>query len=72
MKKILNLVLICSVLTISSASVLAKDKAEQANVNIAKKPEEIHIVKPEKKKKVNKREERRKNAENAKSKKNSR
>ena len=71
MKKILNLVLICSVLTISSASVLAKDKAEQANVNIAKKPEEIHIVKPEKKKKVNKREERRKNAENAKSKKES-
>lgn len=48
-----------------------KDKAEQANVNIAKKPEEIHIVKPEKKKKVNKREERRKNAENAKSKKES-
>ena len=71
MKKILNLVLICSVLTISSASVLAKDKAEQANVNIAKKPEEIQIVKPEKKKKVNKREERRKNAENAKSKKES-
>lgn len=71
MKKILNLVLICSVLTISSASVLAKDKAEQANVNIAKNPEEIHIVKPEKKKKVNKREERRKNAENAKSKKES-
>ena len=71
MKKILNLVLICSVLTISSASVLAKDKAEQANVNIAKKPEEIQIVKPDKKKKFNKREERRKNAENAKSKKES-
>lgn len=36
MKKILNLVLICSVLTISSTAVLAKDKAAQANVNIAK------------------------------------
>ena len=71
MKKILNLVLICSVLTISSTAVLAKDKAAQANVNIAKKPEEIHIVKPEKNKKINKREERRKNAENAKSKKES-
>ena len=68
MKKILNILLICSVLAISSGSVLAKDAKTQEPVNIAKKPEEIHIVKPEKKKKVSKRQERKKNAENAKSK----
>ena len=68
MKKILNILLICSVLAISSGNVLAKDVKTQEPVNIAKKPEEIHIVKPEKKKKVSKRQERKKNAENAKSK----
>lgn len=66
MKKVINLLLICSVITIASSNVaLSKTKNEQA---IAKKPEEIQIVKPEKKKKVNKRLEKRKNAENAKSK----
>ncbi len=70
MKKILNIVLICSVLTISSGACFAKQKSSET-ANIAKKPEEIHIVKPEKKKKVNKKEEHKKNLENAKTQKES-
>ncbi len=71
MKKIVNLFLICSVLAISSSSVLAKEVQAVSQTNIAKKNDEIHIVAPEKKKKVNKRQERKKSILNAKSKKES-
>ena len=68
MKKVLNLFLICSILALSTAPVLAKNTASSSkSANIAKKPEEIQIVEPEKKKKVNKKRERKKNIENAKS-----
>ena len=69
MKKVLNLLLICSVVAFSSVVANAEDAKQQ--VDIAKKPEEIHIVKPEKEKKVNKKRERKKNADNAKTKKES-
>ncbi len=66
MKKVINLLLICSVITIASSNVaFAKAKNQQT---IAKKTEEVQIVKPEKNKKVNKRLEKKKNAANAKSK----
>ena len=68
MKKVLNLFLICSILALSTTPVLAKNTASSSkSANIAKKPEEIQIVEPEKKKKVNKKRERKKNIENAKS-----
>lgn len=69
MKKVLNLLLICSVVAFSSVVANAEDAKQQ--VDIAKKPKEIHIVKPEKEKKVNKKRERKKNADNAKTKKES-
>ena len=65
MKKVIKLLLLCSVLTLTSNISLAKGDTQK---NIAKKPEKIQIVKPEKAKKVNKRLERKKNAENAKTK----
>ncbi len=68
MKKILNLVLICSLLTITTGTVLAETAPDKV---IAKKDEEIHIVKPEKPKKVNQKRERKKNAANEKTKKES-
>ncbi len=61
MKKILYLVLICSVLTLSTDVSFAKSKKE-------KEPEKVHIVKPEKVK-VNKRLERKKSKQNAETKK---
>ena len=69
MKKILNLCLICSVLAITAVPGLSAE-ADIASkpVEVAKKPEKIEIVKPEKNKKVNKRTERKKNIENAKTK----
>lgn len=71
MKKVLNVLLICSVLTLTGNLAFAKNAETKAvdTTNIAKKPEKIEIVKPEKKKKVNLKREKRKNAENAKSKK---
>ena len=71
MKKVLNLFVICSVLAISSVAASAVEEVQQQTVDIAKKPEEVHIVKPEKKKKINLRLERKKNEENAKTKKES-
>lgn len=71
MKKVLNLFVICSVLAFSSVAASGADNAEQQAVNIAKKPEEVHIVKPEKEKKINIKLERKKKAENAKTKKES-
>lgn len=67
MKKILNLVLICSLMTFSSSAAISKGTKKTEKV---KKSEEIHIVKPVKTK-VNKREEKKKNAEVANSKKES-
>ena len=61
MKKILYMVLICSVLTLSTDVSFAKSKKE-------KEPEKVHIVKPEKVK-VNKRLERKKSKQNAETKK---
>lgn len=60
MKKVLNLFVICSVLAFSSVAASGADNAEQQAVNIAKKPEEVHIVKPEKEKKINIKLERKK------------
>ena len=54
MKKILNILLICSLLSVTSTAVLAKSKKEKENAS-----EKIEIVKPEKEK-VNKRMERKK------------
>ena len=71
MKKVLNLFVICSVLAISSVAAIAVEETQTQTVDIAKKPEEVHIVKPEKKKKINLRLERKKNEENAKTKKES-
>ena len=69
MKKILNLCLICSVFILTSAPAITTEAAASSNaVEVAKKPEKIEIVKPEKNKKVNKRQERKKNIENAKTK----
>ncbi len=69
MKKILNLCLICSVFVLTSAPAITAEAAASSNaVEVAKKPEKIEIVKPEKNKKVNKRQERKKNIENAKTK----
>ena len=69
MKKILNLCLICSVFVLTSAPAITTEAAASSNaVEVAKKPEKIEIVKPEKNKKVNKRQERKKNIENAKTK----
>ena len=70
MKKILNLCLICSVFVLTSAPAITAEAAASASktVEVAKKPEKIEIVKPEKNKKVNKRQERKKNIENAKTK----
>lgn len=69
MKKILNLCLICSVFVLTSAPAITTEAAASSNaVEVAKKPEKIEIVKPEKNKKVNKRQERKKNMENAKTK----
>ena len=56
MKKILNILLICSLLGVSQTSVIAKNKKEKV-----KNSDKIEIVKPEKQK-VNKRQERKKNA----------
>ncbi len=58
MKKVLNLLLICSILSVSTTAVLAKTKKEKA-----KEEEKIEIVKPEKEK-VNKRLERKKSKNN--------
>ncbi len=58
MKKILNILLICSILSVSTNAVLAKKKEDKV-----KKEEKIEIVKPEKVK-VNKRLERKKNKNN--------
>lgn len=68
MKKVIKLLLICSVLTLTSNVSIAKNNKADAEKNIAKKPDTIQIVKPEKAKKVNKRLEKKKNAENAKTK----
>ena len=69
MKKILNLCLICSVLALNAVPAFAAEvEASAKPVEVAKKPEKIEIVKPEKEKKVNKRTERKKNLENAKTK----
>ncbi len=62
MKKILNLILICSVLSLTSSAVLAKGTSQKT-----KKNDEVQIVKPDKTK-VNKKHETRKNADNAKTK----
>lgn len=62
MKKVLNLILICSILSITPATVLANQTVAKASEKDA-----VHIVKPEKTK-VNKKRERKKNADNAKSK----
>ncbi len=62
MKKVLNLILICSILSITPATVLANQTVAKASEKDA-----VHIVKPEKTK-VNKKHERKKNADNAKSK----
>lgn len=56
MKKILNILLICSLLGVSQTSVIAKNKKEKV-----KNSDKIEIVKPEKQK-VNRRQERKKNA----------
>ena len=58
MKKVLNILLICSILSVSTTAVLAKTKKEKA-----KEEEKIEIVKPEKEK-VNKRLERKKSKNN--------
>lgn len=63
MKRFLNSILICSVLALSSGASFAKSVSEN---NIAKKPEEIHIVKPDKTK-VNPKHEKKKSTENIKS-----
>ncbi len=68
MKKVIKLLLICSVLTLTSNVSIAKNNKADEEKNIAKKPDTIQIVKPEKAKKVNKRLEKKKNAENAKTK----
>lgn len=68
MKKVIKLLLICSVLTLTSNVSIAKNNKADVEKNIAKKPDTIQIVKPEKTKKVNKRLEKKKNAENAKTK----
>ena len=64
MKKILYLLLICSVLTLSADMSFAKSSKTEKT----KKSDEIHIVKPEKVK-VNKRLERKKSKQNAETKK---
>lgn len=71
MKKVLKVLLVCSVITLTSNLAFAKSsQTKDVNTaNIAKKPEKIEIVKPEKTKKVNLKREKRKNAENAKTKK---
>ena len=58
MKKVLNILLICSLLSVTSMNVFAKEKL--AKKEKIKKSEQIQIVKPEKEK-VNKRQERKKN-----------
>ena len=58
MKKVLNILLICSLLSVTSIQVFAKGKL--AKKEKVKKSEQIQIVKPEKEK-VNKRQERKKN-----------
>ena len=63
MKKILNLILICSILTVSTNVCCAKNVEQKNN-------KQIHIVKPENKK-VNPKREKRKNEANAKIKKES-
>lgn len=68
MKKVIKLLLICSVMTLTSNVSIAKNNKANVEKNIAKKPDTIQIVKPEKAKKVNKRLEKKKNAENAKTK----
>ena len=69
MKKIVNLFLICSIVVLSTSPLMAKETAAATQTeNIAKKPDEIHIVEPEKEKKVNKKRERKKNIDNAKTK----
>ncbi len=62
MKKVLNLILICSLLSLTPAPALANETVAKANEKDA-----VHIVKPEKTK-VNKKREKKKNVENAKSK----
>ena len=59
MKKVLNLLLICSILSVSTNAVLARTKKEKV-----KNEDKIEIVKPEKAKKVSKRAERKKNKAN--------
>lgn len=63
MKKILNLFLICSVLTLTSNVALAKSVRKEK----VKKSDEVHIVKPEKTK-TNKKKERKKSENNLKDK----
>lgn len=64
MKRIINICLICSVLTISSNAVLSKEITAE---NKTKKSEKVEIVKPETKK-VNLKREKKKSVENAKTK----
>lgn len=64
MKRIINVCLICSVLTISSNAVMSKEITAE---NKTKNTEKVEIVKPETKK-VNLKREKKKSAENAKSK----
>ncbi len=64
MKRIINVCLICSVLTISSNAVLSKEITAE---NKTKKSEKVEIVKPETKK-VNLKREKKKSVENAKTK----
>ncbi len=63
MKKILNLFLICSVLTLTSNAALAKSVRKEK----VKKSDEVHIVKPEKTK-TDKKKERKKSENNLKDK----
>jgi len=63
MKRFLNSILICSVVVLTSGAGFAKSVPDN---NIAKKPEKIQIVKPDKKK-VNPKREKKKSAENIKS-----
>ena len=54
MKKVLNLILICSLLSLTPATAMASDAVAKAN-----EKDTIHIVKPEKTK-VNKKREKKK------------
>ena len=68
MKKFINMFLICSLISVCGTYTAAKEKGEVPLNYIAKKDEQIQIIKPEKHKKVNLRRQRKQNVENAKTK----